>query len=125
MTDNRYEALVIQALRKDFAYILTKLNGDGQEIPGWTGLNIRLLGEIKLKKLVIHYLPGIKASPTAMSMVNTIIQESLTLGARLQLEHIVLVFKQAIYAKVQESRWTNEGLKKWLVVCLGKFHTCM
>ena len=32
------------ALKKDFDFILAKLNDVGLEVPGWTGFNIKLLG---------------------------------------------------------------------------------
>ena len=44
---------------------------------------------------------------------------------RFQCQQAVLVFDQAIYAKIQEIRWANDVLKESLVVRLGEFHTCM
>ena len=61
-----------------------------------------------------------------MSIVFSILKKTLEISESLSLEHIVFVCDQALYSKVQEIRWREEGdfLNK-IVVRLGEFHTCM
>lgn len=44
---------------------------------------------------------------------------------RLNLDHIMLVFDQAIYAKAQQIRWADDHLQKRTIVRMGEFHTTM
>lgn len=60
-----------------------------------------------------------------MSTVNTILKRSVAVADQLELDQVVLVFDQAIYAKAQQIRWKNDNFMKRLVIRLGEFHTCM
>ena len=42
-----------------------------------------------------------------------------------ELDALVVVFDQALYAKAQQIRWKNDLYQKRLVVRMGEFHTCM
>lgn len=59
-----------------------------------------------------------------MSTVKTILTRRVQIADQLELEHVVLVFDQAIYAEAQQIRWKDE-LTKRTVIRLGEFHTCM
>ncbi|GAA6102813.1 uncharacterized protein LOC111194822 [Tachysurus ichikawai] len=67
----------------------------------------------------------IEASPTEMSTENTILKRSVQIAVQLELDHIVLVFDQAIYAKAQQIRWKDNDFTQRIVIRLGEFHTCM
>lgn len=95
------------------------------QLDSWTGFHTLLQGENTLQKSVLYYLPVIEASHTEMSTVNTILKRSVQMADQLELDHIVLVFDQAIYAKAQQIRWKNDDFTQRLVIRLGKFHTCM
>ena len=114
------------AAQAELAYVLVKSTyADGCTIPSWTGFHTLLQGENTLQKSALYYLPVIEASPTEMSTVNTILKRSVQIAEQLELDHIVLVFDQAIYAKAQQIRWKNDDFAKRLVIRLGEFHTCM
>lgn len=110
----------------DFVYLLSKKNASesGKTLPGWTGFNTKIYKEIPTPS-TIGYLPVIDAPVTDMSTINTLLQHSVSICKRLQLPEIVLVFDEAIYAKVQMIRWKHDELKKRLVIRLGDFHTVM
>ena len=115
-----------KAKSTELAFVFMKhVDSEACTIPGWTGFHTHLQNDSVLEKSAIHYLPVIEASPTEMSTVNIILNRSLALADQLELEHIVLVFDQAIYAKVQQIRWKDANLTKRVVVRLGEFHTCM
>ena len=92
--------------------------------PGWTGCNILLHNEVPMISTV-GYLPIIDASPTEYDTVYTILDRSLQIADTLKQEEIVAVFDQAIYAKAQQIRWSNEAFSKRVVIRLGAFHTSL
>ena len=94
------------AKRLDFAYFLMKLrqNHVGTVLPGWTGFNI-LLRQSAIPPLSrIRYLPIIDGSPSDYSTLYTALLKSINIADKLSLEHIVLFFYEAIYAKIQQIR---------------------
>ena len=112
--------------KAELAYVFVKATyTDSCAIPSWTGFHTLLQGENTLQKSALYYLPVIEASPTEMSTVNSILKRSVQIADQLELDHIVLVFDQAIYAKAQQIRWKNDDFTKRLEVRLGEFHTCM
>ena len=114
------------AAQAELAYVFVKsTDTDRCAIPSWTGFHTLLQGENTLQKSALYYLPVIEASPTEMSTVNTILKRSVQMADQLELDHIVLVFDQAIYAKAQQIRWKNDDFTQRLVIRLGEFHTCM
>jgi predicted DNA-binding ribbon-helix-helix protein len=117
---------IVADQRKDFGFIMIKyLNQTTHLLPGWTGYNQLLQHHSILQKSAIHYLPVIEASPTEYSTVNMILTNSVKLANQLQLESMVVVFDQAIYAKAQIIRWKDPVLTSKLVIRLGEFHTMM
>ena len=73
----------------------------------------------------IGYLPVIDNSPTEYSTINAILEKGVDIANALQLDHIVMVFDEAVYSKVQQVRWKNEIFHNKLIVRLGEFHTIM
>lgn len=121
-----YKSDLSAATTKDLKYVIIRFSQDDSNlIPGWTGFNATMLANCTVARTAIHYLPVIEASPTSMSTVNAILNQSLEIADRLALNHIVLVFNQAIYAKAQEIRWLNDIFIKRLVIRMGDFHTSM
>ena len=50
----------------------------------------------------IHYLPVIESSPTELSTVKQVLNDTLKMAEKLHLKTATIVFDQAIYAKAQE-----------------------
>ena len=73
----------------------------------------------------VGYLPIIDASPTEYSTINTILIRSKNIVDKLELKHGVLVFDEAVYAKVQHVRWKEKEYFDRFVVRLGEFHAIM
>ena len=119
-----YMPLLKYPKKLDQAYHVTKFNLEGT-LPSWTGFN-HLLSEVEVPpQSVIGYLPVIDGSPTEMNTVLTILQRSVQIADKLNLETVVLVMDQAIYCKAQIIRWRNAQFMKRLVIRLGAFHTAM
>ena len=115
------------SFKADLAYILVKKYHHSQEspLPGWTGFNTMLNGNEIPRESRIGYLPVIDNSPTEYSTINAILENGVAITNALQLDHIVMVFDEAVYSKVQQMRWKNEIFHNKLIVRLGEFHTIM
>lgn len=94
------------AKRLDFAYLLMKFRQShfGTLLPGWTGFNILLRQSAIPPMSRITYLPIIDGSPSEYPTLYTALLKSINIADKLSLEHIVLVFDEAIYAKIQQIR---------------------
>ena len=113
--------------KTDLAYILTKIICSMEELllPGWTGFNTMLNRNEIPHVSRVAYLPVINASPTEYSTINTILQRSKDIADKLDLQYAVLVFDEAVYAKVQHVRWKEPIFYNRFVVRLGEFHAIM
>ena len=94
------------AYKLDLAYILMKYICAVNEevIPGWTGFNTMLYNHEIPNVSRVGYLPVIDAPPTEYSTINTILMRSKEIADKLELKYAVLVFDEAVYAKVQQVR---------------------
>ena len=125
LQSSTYTPLLKSPSKLDLAYNITRFNIQSNTIPSWTGFN-QLLSAVDVPpKSVIGYLPIIDASPTEMDTVLTILQRSIEIADKLELDSIVVVMDQAIYSKAQIIRWSNSLFTKRLVLRLGAFHTAM
>ena len=124
MNNNR--VFQLPGIRLDFAYIVCRIVSSdvGNIIPGWTGFNSRLVTNIP-DLSNIGYLPVIDSPATDMATVNAVLKRSISISQHLQVPEIVLVFDEAIYAKVQMIRWKEEEFMNKVVIRLGEFHTIM
>ena len=115
------------AYKLDLAYILMKYicAVNDEVIPGWTGFNTMLYNHEIPNVSRVGYLPVIDATPTEYSTINTILIRSKEIADKLELKYAVLVFDEAVYAKVQQVRWKEEAFINRFVVRLGEFHTIM
>ncbi|XP_061913285.1 uncharacterized protein LOC133656293 isoform X2 [Entelurus aequoreus] len=121
-----YRLNTVSAAKTELAYVSVKYtDAEACTVPSWTGFHTLLQSGATLPKSALYYLPVIEASPTEMSTVNTILKRSVEIADQLALDHVVVVFDQAIYAKAQQIRWKDQELTKRLVIRLGEFHTCM
>lgn len=124
LEQSAYLPLMKHPEKLDLAYHVTKFKVEGV-LPSWTGFN-QLLSQTEVpQKSVVGYLPVIDGSPTEMNTVLTILQRSVEIADKLNLETVVLVMDQAIYSKAQMIRWGNAQFMERLVIRLGAFHTAM
>ena len=123
---NNNQVLQIPGRNLDFAYIVCRLCSFdiGKILPGWTGFNTQLTGNIPDTSL-IGYLPVINSPATDLATVNEMLKRSVSISQRLDVPEIVLVFDEAIYAKAQMIRWKEDELTRRIVIRLGEFHTVM
>ena len=102
----------------------SEIAGNNNLLPGWTGFNT-LLSKPKLVNSTIAYLPATNAPVTDYSTVKEVLKRSLEMADKLELNYMVLVFDEAVYAKIQHIRWMDSAYKSRFIVRLGEFHTLM
>ena len=94
----------------DLAYVTSKIPeiaGNNNLPPGWTGFNT-LLSKPKLINSTIAYLPAIDAPVTDYSAVKEVLKRSLKMANKLELNFMVLVFDEAVYAKKQHTTYISD-----------------
>lgn len=94
-----------------------------KDVCSWTGFNILTRSETSVHEDSIGYLPTINAPATQLSTVNEVLHQSLNIMKSLQLNNIVVVFDQALYAKAVEIAWKHQELFKDIIPKIGVFHT--
>ncbi|KAL8567726.1 hypothetical protein ACOMHN_009034 [Nucella lapillus] len=115
------------ARRKDLLWILSRyqVNIEFQDIPSWTGFNIKTRDLVQVREDVVGYLPTINAPATELATVQEIISQSELIRTTLHLETLVIVMDQALYAKAAEIIWKQRQQYENLVLRLGAFHVIM
>lgn len=68
-------------------------------------------------------MPTINAPATQLSTVHEVLHQSISIMKSLQLNNIVVVFDQALYAKAAEITWKRQELFKNIILRMGVFHT--
>lgn len=103
------------ATNKNLIWILARLTDtEKQRIPSWTGFNINTRDSLTVSKDVVGYMPTINAPATELTTVAEILN---------QLEQIVVVLDQALYAKAAEIIWKHTDKYSRIILRLGTFHT--
>ena len=91
------------AWRKNLLWVLVRIHASQkQSVPGWTGFNILVRNNHEVAKDNVGYLPTINAPVTNMSAAYQVLIKSLHIKETLNLQSIVVVFDQALYAKATE-----------------------
>ena len=101
---------------------LRQINQETQTIPGWTGMNILMRQNQPIYQHNIGYLDPINFPATNMATAAEILNRSNKLKKTLEVQEIVLVFDQALYAKVAEVFWKHRDQYSGIVLRLGSFH---
>ena len=108
---------------KNHIWFLTQMSDhENQSISSWTGFNIKIRRDIAVVQDTVSYLPTINAPATEMSTVNEVLEQTHAIMQSLQLNKIVCVFDQALYAKAAEVLWKQEKFKN-IIITMGVFHT--
>jgi hypothetical protein len=103
--------------------LLRQVQQINQGISSWTGFHITIRKGIEVKNDTIGYLSTINAPATEMATVSEILNRSKNIMNDLHLQNVVLVFDQALYAKVAEVLWKHKESYKGIIIRMGTFHT--
>ena len=96
------------AKKKNLVWLLARMSmSEVQNICSWTGFNILSRDEVTVVKDTVGYLPTINAPATQMSTVNEVLNQSINIMQSLELNKIVCVFDQALFAKAAEIIWKH------------------
>lgn len=108
---------------KDLLWILMRqVDQENQTVPGWTGVNIMMRKNQQVYQHNIAYLNPINSPATSVTTAAEILARSMKLKESLKIKEIVLVFDQALYAKVAEVFWKHRSQYPGVVLRLGTFH---
>ena len=94
-------------------------------VPGWTGFNIKVRGNIVVVESTIGYLDTLDSSATDLKTAYVVLSRGCEIRDRLQLKAVACVFDHAFYAKAMEVYWKHKTLFDGLVVMMGGFHLLM
>ena len=112
------------AKKKNLVWLLARMSmSEVQNICSWTGFNILSRDEVTVVKDTVGYLPTINAPATQISTVNEVLNQSINIMQSLELNKIVCVFDQALFAKAAEVVWKHPEKFKGIILRLGVFHT--
>jgi len=112
------------SVSKNLLWIITRtLSKDIQHAPGFTGFNILTRDSLSSTENEIGYLPTINSPATQLNTVFEIMHRSEAIRTELNLQHIVIVMDQALYAKAMQIAWANKEIFQRIVIRMGAFHT--
>lgn len=113
-----------RAIEKNLIWVLARISETiAQTTSSWTGFNILTRNDATVVQDSVGYLPTVNAPATQMSTVNEVLNQSLTIMQSLELDNIVCVFDQALYAKAAEVAWKHPDKFKPIILRMGVFHT--
>ena len=121
-----HKPLLNPIMMLDFIYIICKYFCDELSVllPSWTRFNTQTTGK-PASLSNIGYLPVVDARVTEFSTIFTILRRRVDIANQLELQYAVLIFDEAVYAKVQQIRWKYEEFMSKFIVRMGEFHACM
>ena len=92
---------------KDLAWKVYRIASDEKQVvPSWTASNA-FLSERNLPVATTCYLPFIRAPPTDLSTIYTILLRLVQIAAKLGQPHILVTADYAIYSKAQQIMWNK------------------
>jgi hypothetical protein len=119
-----YTDITKAAWRKTFVWFLCRLHSArNQNIPSWTGFNIKVSDADNAVPDNLGYLPTINAPATNMSTVLEILTQCTQIIHELKLGKLVCVFDQALYVKATEIKWKLSDKFDDVIIRMGAFHT--
>ena len=106
-------------------WVLSRIASKPQCIPSWTGFNIRIRDNVTIHKSYIGYLDCLDAPATDSATIYYLLCRSLAIKDKLELESMVCVYDQAIFAKAIEIQFKEKEKFDSLILVMGGFHTLM
>ena len=93
-----------------------------QHIPSWTGFFIKLHKNVSIKPSNVGYLDCLNAPATEMSTIYHMMDRALQIKSQLNLQSIVCVYDQAIYAKAYQIKCKEPIKFQDVFLMMGTFH---
>ena len=96
-----------------------------QHISSWTGFFIKIRQDVPIKPSSVGYLDCLGAPATEMSTVYHMLERALRIKSQLNVQSIVCVYDQAIYAKAYQIKCKEPEKFKSIFLMMGTFHIIM
>ena len=104
---------------------LHRANDVQQMIPAWSGYN-STISDANLPITNIRYMPFLRASPTDLSTIYTILTKLVEMSTTIGQSHILVTADMAIYSKAQQILWEKPAeLDEKITMRVGGMHTTM
>ena len=96
-----------------------------QHIPSWTGFFMKIRQDVPIRPSSVGYLDCLDAPATEMSTVYHMSERALRIKSQLNVQSIVCVYDQAIYAKAYQIKCKEPERFKSIFLMMGTFHIIM
>jgi hypothetical protein len=119
-------ARVTEVEKMDLLWKMSRMKkGDEQHVAAWAGFN-SYLSKNEIPVAMIRYLPFLRAPPSDMSTIYTVLFHLLAVAEKLGQTHVMVTADMAIYSKAQEILWTKPAaLDNKVTMRLGGMHLTM
>ena len=101
--------------------VLQKTEGF-RHISSWTGFHIKLRQRIDVSQSNVGYLDCVDAPTTNMSTVYFMLESSLKIKDQLNINSVICVYDQAIYAKAYQIKCNDPAKFQDAFLMMGTFH---
>ena len=121
------QAEPIQSAKQvDMLWHLTRLlDSGGNNVPAWTGFNSFLSSNVP-PLTSVSYMPFIRAPPSDLSTIYTVLLQLVAVAEKLGQKHILVTADMAIYSKAQQIIWAKpELLSGKVTMRIGGMHLIM
>ena len=105
--------------------LLRLINPTKQIIPSWTGFNIKVRDKVIVMQSNIGYLDSINSPATDIGTVYEMMKRAMGIKEHLNLDSVVCVLDQAMYAKACEVKFKKKDEFQDVLLFMGTFHTIM
>jgi hypothetical protein len=120
---SQLEESAMEAKQKNLLWaIVRQIDPENQKVPSWAGFNIKVR-KLHVSSDTIGYPPTINAPATDLATVSEILKQSDCIRENLNLQSIVVVMDQALYAKACKIVWKHNAKYKHIILRMGVFHT--
>ena len=94
-------------------------------IPSWTGFFIKIRKGVTINLSNVGYLDCLNGPATEISTIYHMMERALHIKSQLNMESIVCVYDQAIYAKAYQIKCKEPAKFKEIFLMMGTFHIIM
>jgi len=119
--DTNHATFLQDAADRNYVWLMARLSN--KDVCSWTGFNILTHNDTSVQEDSTGYLPTINAPSTQLTTVHEVLNQLISIMKFLQLNNIVVVFYQALYAKAVKITWKHQEVFKNIILRMGVFHT--
>ena len=105
----------------NLAWLLSRRSPSAYQIPSWTGYHMQLRSRLSVARNFIGYLDCLDAPATEMATIYHLMERALRTQEQLEIDKLVWVYHQAVYAKAVDSQLKEPEKFSILFLMMGTF----